>query len=330
MKYSCKKGAKVLLGLFLAVAVLGGGCSGAPKKDAPLTELHVSYATRPLNVPSLVGLDQKLFENAFAADHIQVVWHELAGVETVEALAAGSIDIATSLNYLSSMTSKAAGSNIKIIAGYSAFPQAIALVAARESGIKSMSDLPGKKVALQQGTMLHEMFIKGLAEEGLSVAGIEIIGLESPEALAALLGGQIDATILPEPLLTRALASDKAVLIRTAEGLISGQTVIAAREGFLEKNPAVARKFLEVHQACLEYAAAHEEDVQALCAAALEMPLPAVRKLYPKITFSTQLDSAVLEEMKMSIEFLKTYGIIEAKTETDVLLANLLDLNYGP
>ncbi|MCL1918856.1 MAG: NrtA/SsuA/CpmA family ABC transporter substrate-binding protein [Peptococcaceae bacterium] len=299
------------------------------RRDAGvITELHVSYASRPINVPSIVAIQKKFFEERFAEQGISIVWHELAGTEITEALASGAIDIATSLNAPSAIIAKAAGHDIKIIAGFSRFPEAIALVAARGSSVKSVAELKGKRVAVTKGTMLHEMLVKVLKEEDLGPDDAEMFHMESPEALTALLGGQIDAAVLPEPLLSKALASDKGVQLKTAQGVISGQTVMAAKGGFLEKHADVVKIFLEIHEACLEYIAAHEEEALLLSAAVVDMSVDQVRSLYPKFEFVIQLQEVDIQAMKESAIFLQGQGIIEGAISADTLIEDLIDLSY--
>jgi sulfonate transport system substrate-binding protein len=168
------------------------------------------------------------------------------------------------------------------------------------------------------------MLVKALAEAGLTVDDVEIVNLDSPDALAALLGGHLDAAVLPEPLLSKALATDKFNLIRTAEGLILGQTVIVARTAFLERYPDMADLFLQVHQDCLRYMSENEEEVLAMCASAVEMPVERVRDLYPKFSFATKLEERDILAMKDSVAFLKALRILGADVSADELVSQLL------
>jgi len=224
-----KKSNKMLLllaGVFLVIFLLAGCADTGTVQDKPEV-INVSYALRPINVPSIAALEKQLFEEEFAKDGIEIKWYELEGPATTEALAAKSIDIATSLNYVSAIISKANGNDIKIISSYSRFPEAIGLVAGIDSGVSAVADLKGKKVAFQQGTMLHEMFIKALEESGLTEDDLEIVGMPSPDAANALLQGHVQAAILPDPLMMNVISSQKAKLVVTAQDLILGQAVIA-------------------------------------------------------------------------------------------------------
>lgn len=292
--------------------------------------INISYATRPINIPTIVALEKKMFEEEFAKEGIEVKWHELAGPATTEALAANSIDIATSLNYVSAIVTKAGGNDIKIISGFSQFPKAIGLVAAIDSSISSVEDLKGKKIALQKGTMLHEMLLKALLENNLAAEDVEIVGMASPDAINAVLQKHVDAAVLPDPLLAKALSTKKVKLIRTAEGLIPGRAVIAARTEFIEKYPEIVRKFLEIHKKTLNWAEENKDEAFNMASKVNQMDIKAVRVLYPKFNFDMTLNNEVISELKECAVFLKDNGFLKADVDTDELINNLIDTSYLP
>lgn len=307
------------------------GCQGATTSEPEKPKvINISYSFRPINVPSIVALEKKLFEEEFAKEGIEVKWHQLEGPATTEALAAKSIDIATSLNYVSAIIAKANGSDIKIISSYSKFPKGIGLVAGVDTEVASVSDLKGKKIALQTGTMLHEMLIKALKKVNIDVSDVEIIGMASPDAANALLQKHVDAAILPDPLLTKVISSNKAQLLTNAEGLILGQAVIAARTDFLKRYPDVAKKFLEIHNKSITWSNENKEEALELASKINEMDIKAVNVLYPKFDFSMEIDQNNIARLKEAADFLKTYSFIKNDNNTDSTVDSLVDISYLP
>jgi len=316
--------------LLLSLSFVVTGCQEEKKPPEKPTVINVSYSYRPINVPSIVAHEKKIFEEEFAKDGIEVKWFELEGPATTEALAAKSIDFATSLNYVTAIISKANGNDIKIISSYSKFPKAIGLVAGAESGVASVSDLKGKKVAVQKGTMLHEMLIKALEEVNLKADDIEIVGMASPDAANAVLQKHVDAAVLPDPLMTKAIASKKATLLRNAENLILGQAVIAARTDFVKKYPEIAKRFLEIHNQTLTWAQNNNDEAMSMASKVNQMDVNAVKALYPKFDFNISIDENNINNLKNSVEFLKTNGFIKSDTNTDSLVSDLVDTGYLP
>lgn len=79
--------------LFISMAVLAG-CSTVTKVD----KINISYVKLPLNVPSIVEKQNKLFEDEFGKDGTAIVYSDItAGPKMTEAMAAGSLDFANAL-----------------------------------------------------------------------------------------------------------------------------------------------------------------------------------------------------------------------------------------
>lgn len=281
----------------ISLTLLLSGCSSASSSQQQTPALpktiNASYVSRPINVPSIVAQDKKMFETEFAKDNIEFKWHDLTTPDSqLEALASGSLDFANSLNNLSAILAKANGNDIKVISAYSAFPKGIALVAGSTAGISNEADLKGKKIGLQSGTMLYQMLIEDLAKSNLKKNDITIVNMDSSSALTALLSGQIDATILPDPLLSKAIASGKATKIRSAEGLISGLSVIAVRSDFAKNYPNLVKQFLQIHKQSLDWSTNNLDQALQLAATKNQMDIKAVKRMYPEFSFAMSMDKS--------------------------------------
>lgn len=325
---------RIVLTAILLILLLSG-CSASSinqQQTSPTlpATINASYVSRPINVPSIVAQDKQMFETEFAKDNIQFKWHDLTTPDSqLEALASGSLDFANSLNNLSAILAKANGNDIKVISAYSTFPKGIGLVARSNSGIRQDADLKGKKIGLQSGTMLYQMLVEDLAESNLNEKDITIVNMDSSAALTALLSDQIDATILPDPLLSKAIASGKAIKIRSAEGLISGLSVIAVRSEFADKYPNLVKQYLAVHKQSIDWSKDNLDQALQLAATKNQMDIKAVDKMYPEFSFAMSMDN-VKQDLIQSAEFLKKEGMIPSNTDTQKLINDLIDSSFMP
>ncbi|TGE38270.1 aliphatic sulfonate ABC transporter substrate-binding protein [Desulfosporosinus fructosivorans] len=320
----------ILLGaIFLA------GCAPTQKADtqAPADKpkiINASYVSRPINVPSIVAQERKLFENEFSKDGIEFKWHNItAPSNQLEALAAKSLDFSNSLNYVSAILAKANGNEIKIVSSYSRFPKGISLVVKPDGALKTVADLKGKKIALQKGTMLHEMLIRALSEVNLTTQDLELVDMDSTTATAAIAAGHIDATILPEPLLSQAIASGRVQKLRSAEGLIPGLTVIAVRSDFAKTQPELVRRYLQVHKASIDWSQANLEEALGMTAKQNQMDIKGVKSLFPVFTFEMNLNQ-VKNDLLNSATFLQKEGMIHPNVDLAKLVDELVDPSYLP
>ena len=113
----------VLFTLFTLTAILagcGGSAPKAPEKKAaaPLKELKVTYVKQPLNIPSIVDKANKTIVKGFEKDGTKVTFPEISsGAKQTEALAAGSLDIASCLGGTSAILAASNGADVKVVGG---------------------------------------------------------------------------------------------------------------------------------------------------------------------------------------------------------------------
>ncbi|MCO1600563.1 ABC transporter substrate-binding protein [Desulfosporosinus nitroreducens] len=323
-----------LLFVFMLCTLVLIGC--APQKTANQASpekpkaINASYVSRPINIPSVIAQQKKMFEDEFSKDGIEFKWHDISVPSNqLEALAGKSLDFSNSLNYVSAVLAKANGNDIKIISSYSRFPKGISLVVKPDGSINTVADLKGKKIALQKGTMLHEMLIRALSEVNLTTQDLELVNMDSTAASAAIAAGHVDATILPEPLLSKAVATDKVKKLRSAEGLISGLTVIAVRSEFAQAQPELVKRYLKVHKASIDWSEANHEEALSMTAKQNQLDIKGVKSLYPVFTFDMSLEEVKADLLK-SASFLQKEGMIRPDVDINKLVEDLVDPSYLP
>src|ERR1700738_1308060 len=150
------------LAAIVAVATLMPG--GAFAAEA-LKEIHIDWAT--YNPVSMILKQKGLLEKEFAKDGIGIVWVQSAGSnKALEFLNAGSIDLGSTAGS-AALVARINGNPIKSIYVFSR-PEWTALVTTKDSGIASVADLRGKRVAVTRGTDPHIFLVRALLDAGLS------------------------------------------------------------------------------------------------------------------------------------------------------------------
>src|SRR6516162_1917931 len=138
---------------------------GAAIAAEALKEIHIDWAT--YNPVSMVLKQNGLLEKEFAKDGIGIVWVQSAGSnKALEFLNAGSIDFGSTAGS-AALVARINGNPIKSIYVYSR-PEWTALVTTRDSSIKTVADLKGKRVAVTRGTDPHIFLVRALLGAGLS------------------------------------------------------------------------------------------------------------------------------------------------------------------
>jgi sulfonate transport system substrate-binding protein len=150
---------------------------------------------------SLVVKDQKLLEKALPNTQIKWVFSQGSN-RSLEYLNSNSIDFASTAG-LAAVLSRANGSPIKTVYVQSQ-PEWTALVVAKNSPIKSLKDLKGKKIAATKGTDPFLFTLQALDTVGLSKRDVQLVHLQHPDGKTALERGQVDAWAGLDPLMASA------------------------------------------------------------------------------------------------------------------------------
>jgi sulfonate transport system substrate-binding protein len=177
------------------------------------------------------------FEKSLAARGISVTWILFsAGPQLLEALNAGSIDLGHT-GEAPPIFAQAAGVNLVYFGNQPPFPKGEGVLVKKDSPIQNVSDLKGKRIALNKGSNVHFFLVKLLDKYGLKLDEMTLSYLTPADAWAALEGGSVDAWVIWDPFMTAAIDRSGARVLQDAEG------VAANREFFLAD-----RRFAEAHQ----------------------------------------------------------------------------------
>ena len=220
----------------------------------PLT-IHVGYAaigldSRPYSEGTSAATARagEYLEKEFANDpNIKIEWFFFkgAGPAVNEGFANDQLDFAYQGD-LPSLIGRANGLKTKYLLASGA-RKPLYLAVAKDSGIKSVADLKGKKVAYQRGTNGHLAAIKILEANGLTEKDLQVINLDSAGTVAALTSQDIDAAFGDTALINLADKGNAKVIYTTkGEDPRFGRNAgIVAREAFIDQHPEITQRVVD-------------------------------------------------------------------------------------
>ena len=173
----------------LAMAMATALALGALPVSAADKEVRVGFQ----KYGTLVLLKGKgLLEQELAPLGYKVKWAEFAaGPQMLEALKAGAIDIAQT-GEAPPIFAQAAGPRLTYIAFEPPAPKGEAILVPKDSEIRSLADLKGKRIALNKGSNVHFLLVRALESAGLDYDQIEPVFLAPADARAAFASGSVD------------------------------------------------------------------------------------------------------------------------------------------
>ncbi|KIF65117.1 ABC transporter substrate-binding protein [Pseudomonas fluorescens] len=199
--------------------------------------------------------DQQIFEKAFADQGIKIQWSFFKGAGPVinEAFANGQVDLAY-LGDLAAIIGKSNGLDTRLLsASARGVKQYLGVVPG--SGIKTLQDLKGKRVAIFRGTATQLSFDAALASVGLSEKDVKVINLDFNAAVAALAAKQIDASWGSSGLTALQAKGLAELPLNTKDlgGAGSVQSVLVGTGKFVDGHPEAVAKLLKAQQQAVDW-----------------------------------------------------------------------------
>lgn len=309
------------------------GCSYDNNKNQKL-KVRVGYFPNITHLQAVVGLSDGSFAKSLG-ENIEIdkkVFN--AGPAEIEAFMAGQLDI----GYIGPVPaincfSKTDGM-IKIIGG--SCDNGALFLANTGSGIKSINELSGKKIAVPQFGNTQDILLRRILKqnnfETVDKGGtITIVQSENSNILTLLDRGHIDAALVPEPWGTMiAKRTDVNILLESRE-LLNGSnystTVIIARKKFMDEHPDVVEKWIHTHKEITEKANNKKQQY-------VEKFIHEIKSITGQSLNNEEINCAIenvdlssepsAESIQSYIDYLYETKVIEKK----ILLKDIIDSKY--
>jgi len=234
----------LVLGLTIAVlVVLAALVPAQAQAQSKPEQLRIGFQKSA----SLLTLQksQGSLEKRLAPLGVAVKWVEFpAGPQLLEGLNVGAVDVGY-VGEAPPIFAQAAGAQFVYIGNDPAAPEAEAIVVTKDSPIKSVADLKGKKVALNKGSNVHYLLVKALEKHGLKYADIQPVFLPPADARAAFEKGAVDAWAIWDPFLAAVEKQSGARILVDGRGVVNNYAFYLAERAYAEKYPQVVRALFE-------------------------------------------------------------------------------------
>ena len=272
--------------------------------DQKLSSVRIGYQKYgTLNVLKAEGS----LEKTLTAEGITVTWTLFpAGPQLLEALNAGSIDLGNT-GEAPPVFAQAAGVNLVYFGNQPAYPKGEGLLVKKDSPAQSVSDLRGKRIALNKGSNVHFFLVKLLEKNGLKIDDVTPVYLPPADAWAALEGGSVDAWAIWDPYMSAAIDRSGARILQNAEG------VAANREFFLAD-----RRFAEAHQ---EILLAVRDAVGRCRTWVTTKPQEVISYLAPQLGMSEQVISKVINTQPWGFQAITDQVVSDQQTIGDTFFS---------
>ncbi|UOD32768.1 aliphatic sulfonate ABC transporter substrate-binding protein [Massilia violaceinigra] len=305
-----------------ALSVLPGVASAAP-----LRELRLDYAY--YSPTSLVLRRFGWLEEEFKADGTAIKWvHSAGSNRALEYLNANSIDIGSSAG-LAALLSRANGNPIRTPYIFSR-PEWTALVVRKDSPIRTLADLKGKKVAATKGTDPYLFLLRALKTAGLKRSDIEHVGLQHADGRAALEQGRVDAWAGLDPHMAASELEGGARLIYRNVAF-NTYGFLNVRDDFLAARPSETARVIKAYERARKWVGANPTEAAKILAEEAKVSLPvALLQIKLRSDFSNPQPSAEhVRALQLAAPILRDEALVKPGTDLDKVIAGLVDTRFA-
>lgn len=305
-----------------AAALLAAGLAHA--QTAKEVRLDFAY----YSPPSLVLKKFGWLEQDLKADNVPVKWVLSQGSNrALEFLNSGSVDFGSTAG-LAAVLSKANGNPIKGVYIFSR-PEWTALLVPKDSSIKSIKDLKGKKVAATKGTDPFLFLLRSLHAEGLQKSDIEHVALQHADGRAALEQGRVDAWAGLDPLMA---ASEIEAGSRLIHRNVAFNTYgfLNTSEKFARENPEYVRKVIAAYEKARKWIITNPEETAKLVAEEAKLSLPVARLQLTRNDFSNPIPGAEhAKALKAAAPILLEEELVRKGTDVNKVVDDLIEPSFA-
>ena len=291
--------------LALGAASLGSLVSPAQADDKVIRIGYQKYGNVIL-LKAKGTLEAKLAEIGY-----KVTWAEFPfGPPLLEAINAGAIDFGHT-GEAPPVFAQAGGSSIVYVGHEPPAPAGEAILVPKDSPIKSVAELKGKKVAYAKGSNSNYFAVKALEKYGVKYGEFEPVHLAPADARAAFESGKVDAWSIWDPYFASAEATAGARVLTTGEGIVANHQFYLAGKTYAEANAKAIDVVLNELKAVDDWVKADPKAAAEQLSPPIGIPAPILEAALKRQAFGIKpLDDAVIAEQQKIADAFLALGLL--------------------
>jgi sulfonate transport system substrate-binding protein len=289
-------------------------------------EIRLDYAY--YSPTSLVLKHFSWAEQAYGVQGVTVKWVLSTGSNrALEYLNSNSLDFGSTAG-LASVLSRANGNPVKAVYIYSR-PEWTALVVPKNSPIRSVNDLRGRKVAAAKGTDPYLFLLRALRDHGLSKTDIELVSLQHADGRTALERGQVDAWAGLDPLMAASqLQAGSRIIYRNVAYNTYG--VLNVSDSFAQRYPGDVRQVIGLYERARRWIIANPDEAARLLSQEAGVSIDVARLQLSRNDFSHPIPGPEqIKALKATAPILTEEALVKPGADVNKAVDDLIDPSFA-
>ncbi|MGG3467520.1 aliphatic sulfonate ABC transporter substrate-binding protein [Neobacillus pocheonensis] len=320
---------KVSLLIFTAIMIgILSGCSSKTTTANTATgkngNLTVNIGIQQSLGPLLIAKQKGWFEEEFKKVGVKVNWTVFqSGPPHFEAMAANRLDFGAVGNS-PVIAGQAANIQFKEIASSSDGLKGNAIIVRKDSPLKTLKDLKGKKIAVAKGSSGFNVLYRALEKAGLKPGDVEIIQLQPDEAQPAFESGAVDAWSIWEPFVSLQTLKKNARILANGKSLnVYSPGFVIARTEFAKEHPDLVVRFLKVYEKARLFEKENRDDAIDLYANAKKIDKDVISYvLENNESLNLPISEEIIKAQQETADFQYSLKAITNKIDTSKVVDN--------
>ncbi|AYM01698.1 aliphatic sulfonate ABC transporter substrate-binding protein [Levilactobacillus yiduensis] len=303
----------IVLVLWVGVAFYGYQQTDGAKSSHTngLTTVTVGYQKGdPFDIAKQRG---KLVKKMKAKGYRLVLKQFQDGNALMQALKSGSIDYARAGD-TPPVTAQSAGTDLAYVGVGSTKAKGSGILVKKNSGINSLKDLKGKKIAYTKGTSSQYLLLQLIEKAGLEVNDVDWVNMDQSAASVAFAKGKIDAWVTWDPYTAQAELTQNAKALSNGVGMSNNRDYILSMQTYAKSHKTVSKYLVDYLEDDMHWADTHHKQLTTMLSKSLKLKKSVVKKMVDRRRYSIRgmYASVVKEQQEMADNFYKN-GITTKK-----------------
>lgn len=190
----------------------------------------------------------------------------------------------------------------------SACNRGMAVVVKKDSEVKTLADLRGKRVAIWPGSTQEVFILERLRMEGMSVRDITPVRVSFSEMHAALARNDVDAYVGAEPAPGVSIAAGIGQVLEYPYSTPMGSLnmVLGTHADTVQARPGLVRQLVQIQRQASEYAMAHRDEMVAMTVQKLGQKREAIEISAPNVELNWRMSPEMVAQTRTYAEHMLT------------------------
>lgn len=307
--------------LWAGVAFYGYRQTDASSQSSGLTTVTVGYQKGD---PVDISRQRGELVKEMKAKGYKVVYKQFQdGTSLLQALKSGSIDYARTGD-TPPVTAQVAGTKLTYIGAGSAKPNGSGIVVKKGSGISSIKDLKGKKVAYTKGTSSQYLLLQALKKAGMSASDVTWVNMDQSSASVAFAKGKVAAWVTWDPYTAQAQVNQNAKLLTSGVGLSNNRDFLISTQSYAKTHTKTSKYLVKYLGEDMQWANTHKSKLIKMMSKSLKLSSAVVKKMVMRrsYTFGSMTKNITKEQQKIADAFYQA-GILKTDVTVDKIVTYL-------